>query len=345
MKEKSYSIIKKLVIRTSIVGVFVLLMSGGIVSLGFIDDIAKDKNPDLDKAIDIILSESFEHVFWILILSVLILIFVVYWTIKKSMEEINSISKKFSNINLEDPVVRYDATTIPKEILPLINSLNETLKRIKQDIDQKNEFIKNASHELNTPITILNANIESLPDSKKKYELKEDLKLLENISAQLFRLSQVENFKVKKNESVNLVDLLNDVIKQSYKIFPKRNIEFKIEGSKKDITINGTYDYLLMCFRNLLDNAAQNSPDNSIIKINLYESGNVEIINTLKSGIQTKILTQNLFKKFWRYDKNSYNGSGLGLSIVKRIIDAHNATIRTLLVDGEILFKLKFNKI
>jgi len=107
------------------------------------------------------------------------------------MEEINSISKKFSNINLEDPVVRYDATTIPKEILPLINSLNETLKRIKQDIDQKNEFIKNASHELNTPITILNANIESLPDSKKKYELKEDLKLLENVSAQLFRLSQV----------------------------------------------------------------------------------------------------------------------------------------------------------
>jgi len=83
----------------------------------------------------------------------------------------------------------------------------------------------------------------------------------------------------------------------------------------------------------------------SIIKINLYESGNVEIINTLKSGVQTKILTQNLFKKFWRYDKNSYNGSGLGLSIVKRIIDAHNATIRTLLVDGEILFKLKFNKI
>ena len=95
MKEKSYSIIKKLVIRTSIVGVFVLLMSGGIVSLGFIDDIAKDKNPDLDKAIDIILSESFEHVFWILILSVLILIFVVYWTIKNLWKKLIVFQKNF----------------------------------------------------------------------------------------------------------------------------------------------------------------------------------------------------------------------------------------------------------
>jgi len=95
MKEKSYSIIKKLVIRTSIVGVFVLLMSGVIVSLGFIDDIAKDKNPDLDKAIDIILSESFEHVFWILILSVLILIFVVYWTIKNLWKKLIVFQKNF----------------------------------------------------------------------------------------------------------------------------------------------------------------------------------------------------------------------------------------------------------
>jgi signal transduction histidine kinase len=345
MKDNSYSIVKKIIIRTSIVGAFVLLVSGGIVSLGFIDDISKNKSPGLDQAIDIIISESFEHVFWVLILSVLILIFVVYWTVKKSMQDINSITNDFSNINLESPIVRYNSSKIPKEILPLINSLNESLKRIKRDIDQKNEFIKNASHELNTPITILNANIESLPNSKKKIELKEDLKLLENVSSQLFRLSQVENFKVQKKERVNLVDLTENAIKQSYKVFKNRKIKLNVKNQIKSIIINGTYEYLLMCFRNLLDNAIQNSPNNSVIKINLYQNGNIEIINTLKSGVRGKVLMENLFKQFWRYDKNSYPGSGLGLSIVKRIMDAHNATIRTLFVDEEILFRLKFNKI
>jgi len=320
-----YSLLKNIIFKVSLASIVTLIVSGLVIGLGFVND-QKDHLKEGETAIDIwidaALSESFEHVYWVFILSFIIITILIYIIVKNALNDMNTISDSVNQIDLNSPDTFNQEFIGPREIQPLLNSLKNSYEKIDRDYKIQKEFIQNASHELNTPIAILRANIESLQNSSDKQELMKDLNLLENVSAQLLRLSQADNFKVRNNESADIIQIIKLVIESLSK---SDRIVFDTQMNKSEIV--GNKEYLYMCFRNLIENALYNSPENSKIQI-LAEDQNKIIIKNEKANKQLKQQdVEKLFNKFWRFDKNKYPGSGLGLNIVQRIVEAHDANL------------------
>lgn len=332
MIQPSYSILKKLITRISLVSFITLIVSGIIIAVGFVNDMKEHGYSSSDTLIDELLSESFEHVYWVFGLSFLLIIFIMYFLVKNSFKDVNKISDDIKKMNINNPkeiVIDHD---VPKEILPLVNSLNASFIKIKKDLEQQKEFISNASHELNTPIAILRANIEGMETSKQKEDLMNDLALLEKVSSQLLRLSQVDQFKVRADESADLIEVAH----QAVQLFDKDKARLHIHTfDEKEVWINGSENYLLIALRNLLENALFNSPANTPIDIRVYKNGRITVSNTKQDQALTQDKIDQIFEKFWRLNKNKYVGAGLGLSIVKRIAEAHHASLHADLT-GEI---------
>ena len=339
MIQPSYSILKKLITRISIVSIITLVISGIIIAIGFVTDMKEHGYSSSDTLIDELLSESFEHVYWVFGLSFLLIIFIMYFLVKNSFKDVNKISDDIEKMNINNPeeiVIDHD---VPKEIVPLVNSLNASFIKIKKDLEQQKEFISNASHELNTPIAILRANIEGMETSKQKEDLMNDLALLEKVSSQLLRLSQVDQFKVRADESADLIEVAH----QAVQLFDKDKARLHIHTfDEKEVWINGSENYLLIALRNLLENALFNSPANTPIDIRVYKNGRITVSNTKQDQALTQDKIDQIFEKFWRLNKNKYVGAGLGLSIVKRIAEAHQASLHADLTEEIFNIYLEF---
>ena len=339
MIRPSYSILKKLITRISIVSIITLAVSGIIIAVGFVYDMKEQGHSFSDTLIDELLSESFEHVYWVFGLSFLLIVIIVYFLVKNSFKDINKISEDIEKININNPEKMVIDHDVPKEIVPLVNSLNASFVKIKKDVEQQKEFISNASHELNTPIAILRANIEGMETSKQKEDLMNDLALLEKVSSQLLRLSQVDQFKVRADESADLVQ----VVHQAIQLFNKDKSRLHIHTfDKKEVWINGNENYLLIAIRNLLENALLNSLATTPIDIRIYKDGKLTISNTKQDQALTQDKIDQIFEKFWRLNKNKYAGAGLGLSIVKRIAEAHQGSVRAEVIEEIFNIYLQF---
>jgi signal transduction histidine kinase len=337
--KKSYSLLNKLIVRTSLISLILLVISGIVISLGFRNDISEDiQEGTKDMIIDMILSESFEHVYWVFALCLILLIILIYFTVKNSLKDVNTVSNFVKDIDINKEI-RFPNLKTPKEINPLIESLKSSFAKIKDDMKQQREFIDNAAHELNTPIAILRANIEGMDNSKNKKELLNDLELIENVSSQMLRLSHLEKFQVTKDEKTDLVQLISDLIDSD----DKYKNEINLQKNLKDLIINGNKNYLDICFKNLFDNAIHNKKQGTQIKVFIDSISGVSVINEHTIQNVNKDTDKNIFEKFWRGDKNKYSGSGLGLAIVKRIVEAHKATIIPQIDQKTFKIIIKFN--
>ena len=337
--KKSYSLLNKLIVRTSLISLILLVISGIVISLGFRNDISEDiQEGTKDMIIDMILSESFEHVYWVFALCLILLIILIYFTVKNSLKDVNTVSNFVKDIDINKEI-RFPNLKTPKEINPLIESLKSSFAKIKDDMKQQREFIDNAAHELNTPIAILRANIEGMDNSKNKKELLNDLELIENVSSQMLRLSHLEKFQVTKDEKTDLVQLISDLIDSD----DKYKNEINLQKNLKDLIINGNKNYLDICFKNLFDNAIHNKKQGTQIKVFIDSISGVSVINEHTIQDVNKDTVKNIFEKFWRGDKNKYSGSGLGLAIVKRIVEAHKASIIPEIDQKTFKIIIKFN--
>lgn len=212
-----------------------------------------------------------------------------------------------------------------------------TLRPIKTMVDEQNQFISSASHELRTPIATMRAEMESslmeknISDKEARALISsnlEELTTLQNLTNSLLRIAQVHaNGKAAKTEKLSIQDIVMSAQKRVASLAKQKNITLSSEiGS---YTVLGDRASLTEVFVILIDNAIKYSPENSQIRLqSKKEKGNVLLfVKDEGIGISKKDLPH-IYERFYRADKaRSKEGYGLGLSIAKKIIETHNGTI------------------
>ncbi len=206
------------------------------------------------------------------------------------------------------------------------------VKPISDAYERQKRFITNAAHELKTPLTIISANNEMLEISNGENELTEGINKqiirMNNMVKNLSTLSKIdETSNVKRNE-FNISFILDDMLESFNDSYEKNNkkIEKEIE---QNLTYNGDEGLFRQLFSILLDNALKYSK--SYLNVKSYQLGNKIIIIFKNDGY--KIEEGNLnkyFERFYRSDEtraSSLEGSGIGLSIAKEIVDLHKGEI------------------
>ena len=238
------------------------------------------------------------------------------------------------------------------------NHMADTILKNIEDLKEvdklRRELIANVSHDLRSPMSVIQGYIETMMMKGDKLSAKERQRYLEiifksseklnQLVADLFELSKLEAKQVKlQQERFNMNELLQDTAQQYQLKAETKNISLKTELSKESL-INADVAMMQRAIQNLMDNALKYTPENGevVVQSNL-KNGRLEIaITNSGKGIPQDQLPH-IFDRYFMLDKekNGIDGSGLGLAIVKKIIDIHDAHISVSSeVDGNTSFKI-----
>ena len=235
----------------------------------------------------------------------------------------------------------------------LDSSLIKLMNQIHDAFEKEREFTANASHELMTPISILQNKMENLIDDsnldevlqRRLAEMQLTLNRLKKIVNSLLLISRIENEQFSLTESFPVKELFKSLMEEIGHRLEERHITMNINLKTETILNNVNRDLLFQLFYNLINNAIKYNKNQGSISISeKKEIGKPYqlIIEDSGIGISEKDLTA-IFNRFRKATSNADAGYGLGLSIVKSIGDYHQISISVnSVIDEGTRFELSF---
>jgi two-component system, OmpR family, sensor histidine kinase BaeS len=242
-------------------------------------------------------------------------------------------TKQISDGNYE---VRLTEEGNAKELNMLVESINhlavslETLEKLRKQLTE------DVAHELRTPITILQSYLEAMTEGiweatpDKLESCYDEVLRIGKLVGDLEKLAKIESDNLKLNKEE--IDLF-DIVEKTYQIF-----QGEIAGKKLEVSIGGSHTMILadqdrmrQVVVNLLSNAIKYSKENSKIALEVFETRDTAGFYVQDSGIGIPIEElPYIFERFYRADKSrnrATGGSGIGLTIVKSIVEAHGGRV------------------
>ena len=278
----------------------------------------------------------------ILIFALLAANFLIY----KSFLPIQNILDELKQINATDLSARLKNSKNQDEINQLVNEINNLLSRLENSFEQISQFSSDASHELKTPLTIIKGEIEialrkdRTQDEYKKTlsnSLEEIVNIEKTTNDLLFLAKNEKDLLTQKEEIFYLDEIVDESINElkSYAKLQEVEIEFIIENSGE---LKGIPNLLKIAIKNGLKNAIQFSNKNSKVIVKIYEKDEMYnvMIQDFGIGISNDELSK-IFDKFYRTDKSrnkNSGGTGLGMSILKKIVDIHKGKVEVTSVEN-----------
>ena len=239
------------------------------------------------------------------------------------------------------------------ELYILARSLNGMFDRLQHSFQRQNEFIGNAAHELKSPLTILLLGHEEMlsgtlsPTIRVRVEKHiNTLRRLSKLVQNLLKISRLEQQESLQGETIYLTEMINHVIEEFAGILQVRNIS--LHTQLLPISFPGDKEKILQMLINLFDNAIKyNILENGHIWITTEETKDCSRFSIANTGLQIpEDDLPKIFDQFFRVEKSRstvYGGSGLGLTIVKKIVALHHGKISvTSTCDGLTRFTIDF---
>ena len=257
---------------------------------------------------------------------------------KQFSEPIKAVSKTSVNLSKGNYDTRSNIKSNIEEIRNLIESINSLGDKLNSQDLLRRKLISDISHEIRTPLNVLQNNLEAMIDgiipvtSDKLNNLNDEVirfgKLLNNLNA----LKQVEAEEAKLNfRLINIDELLLNVISDFSIAANEKNIKLVVSKEKnKDYMVLGDYDKLKQVFINLISNGIKFTDNNGTVWIDIVSNANSVKIKIKDNGIGIKKEDlPYIFERMYRADKSRHKieGSGIGLTIVKKILTLHSASI------------------
>ena len=232
-----------------------------------------------------------------------------------------------------------DKLSVPNsndEIAELTVSFNKMTDRIQEAFLFQQQFSGNVAHELRTPLTIMKTKIDVF-EKRENHTSAEYKELIENQKNQLMRLSEIIQIlleitntdNVQEKEHFLVSDMIENILLDFSNMTAQKNI--CIATDLQNVEIYGNVDLLYRAFSNLIQNSIRYNVKNGDIYISAKQKQHDTVIQICDTGIGiSEENRQRIFEPFFRVDKSrsrEMGGAGLGLSIVKKIIEKHDGTI------------------
>ncbi|WP_312671407.1 heavy metal sensor histidine kinase [Pseudescherichia sp.] len=268
--------------------------------------------------------------------------------IRHGLKAIHALSRLTANIDSRGLSQPLDEQTLPAELKPLGSALNIMRQKLAEDFTRLNQFADDLAHELRTPVNILlghNQVVLSKARAIDEYQQAlanniEELEGLSRLTENILFLARAEHNNILlKKETVILADMLGNLIDFLEYEADEKNITFVTvcEG-----TLQADRILLQRVLLNLLSNAVRYSPKSAVIRINAESKNSEHIVEVINPGSELDA-PDKLFNRFWRGDNARHSsGYGLGLSMVKAIMELHSGSADYRFADGEHIFSLRF---
>jgi signal transduction histidine kinase len=280
------------------------------------------------------------------ILLSVILVVVNYWISKKLWVPFYHTLDKIKDFNIDEKLQLNLSTTGIMEFDSLNRVLNTMSEKIREDFLNLKEFTEDASHEIQTPLSIIKSKLELLFQSENLTDKQaENIRAIYEAATRLSKLnyslqliSKIQNQQYSSIGAVDLAVITDKFLLHFHEIIEQKNIRVDRHYTQQ-VKLNMNPDLGEILISNLLGNAIRHNIENGWVSIDLNEKELV-ISNT---GHKLSFNPNDLFKRFKKGDLSG-DSSGLGLSIVNKIAALYHMEIEYML-DGNIhILKLAFNK-
>jgi two-component system OmpR family sensor kinase len=273
-----------------------------------------------------------------LITAMLLLVFLSYLIAGKVLKPIGVIDRLAREINDKNLSVRIPLGQSRDELYRLSKSLNRMFDRLQSSFETQKEFVASASHELKSPLALLQLSMEDgiqnpdLPESFREQLIRQTdiVRRMSRLVKNLLDLSALELKESLDLREIDLAELLKSVLSDYEVVFSTKKIDVQAE-IPPELKVKGDRENLLRAVVNLVDNAVKYNYEGGKIKLEAAakNKGVYMSLSNTGTGIPAADLDL-IFVQFYRVEKSrsaAYGGSGLGLSIVKRIIELHGGRI------------------
>jgi len=283
--------------------------------------------------------EVFKNFFWSICIAIAFVAVLVYFLAKKitnPLRKLNKAAKSIAKGNFKERVEIGDI----EELAELGETFNDMAESIEVFESTRNSFIANISHDLRTPMTTITGFVEGILDGtipKDKHEwylsiVLDESKRLSRIVNDVLDISKLEqgsfNLEMQDFDINELVRLC--VIKFEKNITDK-DIQLSVEFEKENLLVNADKDAISRVLTNLLDNAIKFTNEKGFIDIKVGEKDAKAYVSIQNSGLGIAEDERiHIFDRFYKTDKSrslDKNGAGLGLYIVKNIMQAHGQRV------------------
>jgi len=290
------------------------------------------------------------------VLSILVTILISLYISKQFSTPLRKVSKISVELSNGDFHARLHNKSSILELENLRNSINTLGEKLQHQDELRKRLISDISHEVRTPLNILQNNFEAMidgifpVDNERMTYLNEEVirfgKLIDNLNT----LKEIEGEEsVLSMGKIPLYNILSSVVREFKLITENKNIKMTLECSdSKQCNILGDTDKIKQVIINILSNSVKFTPEHGKVDITLKEINEKVVLRIQDTGIG--INEEDLpfiFERLYRGDKSRHEieGSGIGLTIVRNILTQHKAHIDVKSKEGEgSVFTLFFNR-
>jgi signal transduction histidine kinase len=241
---------------------------------------------------------------------------------------------------LARPLLRIQADDLPEDVRALVAGLNARLDALAAAEKEQQQFIADVSHELRTPLTILRGSLEvALEEERPAEEYREaignallEVRHLTRLSQNLLFLTRGESGRVTLSfANLDLVKFAADVVKDLSLASAERGLELSVETPPKAVYVFADAGRLQQVMHNLLENAMRYTEEGGRIVVRVEAVPGEALLSVSDTGVGIpEADVPYVFERFFR-SKGSRatnpGGSGLGLSIVRWIVEAHKGRV------------------
>ena len=217
------------------------------------------------------------------------------------------------------------------------NELNEVVDSLQKNQENMREFLGDASHELRTPLTVIKGYVELLsknqnlePGKVAEYyaRVSNEIERMQSLINDLLLIAELEDQTVSSPEIINFSREVSHLSNDLVALQPNRPIVSNIEPG---ILVNLSHAYAQQMLANVFSNLRRHTPENAQVVVSLATQGNKAVLNIADagSGLPNEVYKTGIqyFQRFDRSRSRASGGSGLGMTIMKRIIESANGSI------------------
>ncbi|RZI95717.1 MAG: two-component sensor histidine kinase [Variovorax sp.] len=268
---------------------------------------------------------------WLLVLPFLLVLMA--WAVRRALAPIADLTSELATRNADDLQPIPDGST-PAELKPMLGAMNGLFARIEALLVRERRFTADAAHELRTPLAVLRAQWDVVRRSASTQEraqaersLDAGLDRMGRLVTQMLALSRVESGALPVLTEVAWPPIVEQAMGDCLALAERRGIELACEwppAGRHPLPLLGDENLLTVLLRNLLDNAVRYAPSGTAVLLRFTQE-TVEVENG-GPPLSAEHL-QRLGERFYRPDGQEEGGSGLGVSIVRRIAELHGLEV------------------
>lgn len=228
---------------------------------------------------------------------------------------------------LRDIVVPVKENNVVKTLMGVMIDIteNKRMETLIRDGEERHRyFAADVAHELRTPLALLRSHLDSLDDTETNRSLRQEVDAMSRLVSQLMAFTRLDTLTIDSETTTDLRIIAANVAETLAPIAIKEKRSIEITGTERPVIVSGNTDILELAVRNLVENAIRYSSRNTTVTIDVSEEPAISVRDHGR-GIPVEN-REIIFQRFERADRRG-GGAGLGLSIVRRTAEAHQATI------------------